>query len=148
MNQIRNILCDKIIAQIETWNGTNITKLKSISGGCIANSYQVHFSNGNKAFLKTNGGQDFTKEANGLKEIKKSRAIAVPDIYLAQSNIILIEWIPSTSATNNFFTTFGTQFANLHRFTSDNFGFYQDNYIGKTIQKNSYHQKWQDFYYQ
>ena len=80
----------------------------------------------------------FIKEANGLRELKKTNAIRVPEIIFEDSNILILEFLPVSPPTNRklFFEQFGRQFAQLHRHTSNHFGFYENNFIGSTVQKN------------
>jgi fructosamine-3-kinase len=78
----------------------------------------------------------FLKEANGLRELAKARAIRVPEVILAEKPFILLEYIESNRPTKNFFEEFGRKFAGIHQYCSNSFGFFEDNYIGSTDQKN------------
>jgi len=78
----------------------------------------------------------FYKEANGLKEIEKSNSIRVPAVKLVKDNFILMECIEGKFKLKNFFEDFGIEFAKMHKHTGSSFGFYENNYIGSTIQKN------------
>ncbi|WP_372370364.1 fructosamine kinase family protein [Candidatus Uabimicrobium sp. HlEnr_7] len=123
-------------------------KITRLNGGCIASSYRLDLENKQTIFIKTHSTQDFNKEANGLRELKKANSIAVPDILICRKNFLALEWIESGRKPKNFFKHFAEELAQLHRYTSDNFGFYEDNYIGSMTQENIYDTKnWQDFYY-
>lgn len=91
----------------------------------------------------------FIKEANGLRELKKANAIRVPNIIATNEELLILEMLPVSSPTNRkrFFEQFGRQFAQLHRHTSDQFGFTENNYIGSTSQINlPKMSSWKDFF--
>jgi len=125
-----------------------------ISGGCISDSSIIQTDSGEKYFLKINNHVPkdmFTKEANGLMEIAKSKSIRVPSVELVHDNFILMECIEGKSKSKNFFEDFGIQFAKMHKYEREYFGFYEDNYIGSTIQKNvldeAEKRDWTKFYF-
>ncbi|BBM81810.1 fructosamine kinase family protein [Candidatus Uabimicrobium amorphum] len=142
------MLPQHITVKVQDALKSRIVATTSVSGGCIAQSYRIDLQCGKKFFLKTHPSQDFAKEANGLNEIKKSGAIAVPEVILYEKNFLLLEWIESGHKPADFFKKFAMDFAQLHRYTNNHFGFYEDNYIGSMPQKNIYDtQSWSDFYH-
>jgi protein-ribulosamine 3-kinase len=111
----------------------------SVSGGCINDSKIITVKKGIKYFLKTNVNNPddmFVKEANGLRELAKAGVIRVPEVIYSDNDLILLEAIESGKRKNNFFEDFGRRFAQLHKYNSKDFGFYEDNYIGSTPQIN------------
>jgi fructosamine-3-kinase len=155
---------EKIKARIEAKLGSKIKGFSSLSGGCISDAYKITMSDGSNFFLKYNPSTSndmFLKEANGLKELAKTNAIRIPEVLSFAENYILLEYIPTGSknlpaaklwqAGKNFFEEFGRSFAEMHKFTSENFGFYEDNYIGSNPQKNIPDDKektnWVEFYF-
>jgi len=78
----------------------------------------------------------FRCEANGLKELSKAQCLRVPQVIAVEDDFLLLEYIPQGIRTNHFFKEFGQSLARLHRFQSDRFGFYEDNFIGATPQLN------------
>jgi len=96
-------------------------------------------------------GSMFRKEANGLNELGKAKAIRVPKVILCGDDFILMEFIEEGSRSKTFFKDFGINFARLHQFKGEYFGFYEDNFIGSTIQKNIPDEKeklnWIEFYF-
>lgn len=93
----------------------------------------------------------FLKEANGLIELKKAKAIKVPDVILAEKDFILMEFINSSSRSKSFFKDFGIKFSQMHKYSSPGFGFYEDNYIGANPQENipakDEEKDWIEFYF-
>jgi len=145
---------EKIKIIIEEKLGSKIKSLTSLSGGCISDAYKITTAVGSNYFLKYNPSTSkdmFIKEANGLKEISKANAIRIPDVLSFDEDYILLEYIPTGNKKKNFFEEFGQGFAQMHKFTSDSFGFYEDNYIGSNPQKNVPDEKekmdWVNFYF-
>ncbi|MCJ7554355.1 MAG: fructosamine kinase family protein [Ignavibacteriaceae bacterium] len=143
-----------LIKNIESIVNDKVTGSNSVSGGCISDSQILKCASGKKYFLKVNYSQPpdmFIKEANGLKELRKADAIRIPEVIWADSNFILLECIDGSSRTKYFFEDFGRKFAELHKYKSDKFGFYEDNYIGSTPQMNhsdkSEESDWIEFYF-
>ena len=125
--------------------------LSPLSGGSIATSYRVELENNQSLFVKVSPQHPdmFIKEANGLCELRKANALRVPKIILANEEILILEFLPVSSPTNRkyFFEQFGKQFAQLHRLTSYQFGFDENNFIGSTVQKNLPRMSsWKDFF--
>jgi fructosamine-3-kinase len=130
---------EKIKKKIEEVLESNITSFTSLSGGCISNAYKITSGDNSSYFLKYNpsiSDDMFIKEANGLNELAKANAIRVPQVLHFDNELILLELIQSGSKKKNFFEEFGRQFAEMHKFRSESFGFYEDNFIGSNPQKN------------
>ena len=126
MSLIESILNEKVISST------------AVGGGCIADSRKIITESGREFFLKSGnkGNPMFRCEANGLKELAKVQCIRVPQIVAVENDWLLLEYIPQGIRSKHFFEEFGRSFARLHRFQSDKFGFYEDNYIGATPQLN------------
>ena len=121
-------------------------------GGCICHSEILTLQSGKKIFLKTHhDSRDmFAKEANGLKELARAQALGVPRVYFAGEDFLLLEAIMGKGQTDEaFFQDFGLRLAKMHRFTSTQFGFHEDNYIGRNPQINRPTPgDWGKFYYE
>ncbi len=57
-----------------------------------------------------------------------------------------MEHIEAKSPNSKDLELFGNQLAQLHKVTSDEFGFEENNFIGSLHQSNKTHTKWNDFY--
>lgn len=119
--------------------GKSITNYRTESGGCINQAFVLEFKDHSFAFCKTGSSAPdmYEKEARGLKEIKDSKAIRVPEVICAHKNFLLLEFIPQQSAGSNTLTDLGHAIAKMHKHSSDHFGFNEDNFIGSTPQKNT-----------
>lgn len=110
---------------------------------------KVVYDDGSIDLLKVNDDTPpdmFMKEAHGLEELKKAKAIRVPEVFMFEENFILTEFISEAARCKDFYAEFGRSFALLHKYTSDKPGFYEDNYIGSSVQVNSYRDSWKDFF--
>jgi fructosamine-3-kinase len=148
------VLRNKIKKIIEKELNSKIINSQSLSGGCISNAYQIKTEAGKIYFLKYNstGNNDmFIKEAHGLQELKKAGVIKIPDVICYAKDYILLEHIISGNKQKNFSVDFGRKFASLHKFTSELYGFYEDNYIGSNpqlnISKENEKHNWTKFYF-
>lgn len=141
-------------SKVEDFLDEKIKISNSVSGGCIADSRILQTESGKQYFLKTHSGAPgmFPKEGNSLKELAKSECIRVPKVILAEEDFLLIEYIKEGSRGTNFFKDFGASFALMHKYTTESFGFFEDNYIGATPQFNiaqgSEKTNWAEFYFQ
>lgn len=130
---------EKIKNRIEEKLGKKIKSFTSLSGGCISDAYKVTAEDGSEYFLKYDSStlsDMFIKEANGLNELAKAGAIKVPEVLSFDNDYILLEYISGGYKKKNFYEEFGRSFALLHKFQSEYFGFYEDNYIGSNPQIN------------
>jgi protein-ribulosamine 3-kinase len=126
-NKIESIVKEKIISEA------------SVSGGCINDARILTTESQSKYFVKINNQHPadmFNKEANGLNEIACSSTIRVPKVIFVNDDFILIEAIFSGKRSQNFSQEFGFNFAKMHKYYGSGFGFYEDNYIGSTLQLN------------
>ena len=130
---------EKIKARIEEKLDNKIKSMSSLSGGCISDAYKLTTIEGSNYLLKYYPGISddmFEKEANGLRELAKPNAIRIPEVLSVDKDYILLEFISSGSKKKNFFEDFGRKFAEMHKYSADEFGFYEDNYIGSNPQIN------------
>lgn len=112
----------------------------------------VRTVSGNEYFLKSGIESDIYRcEANGLKELALSQSIRVAGVVSIGRDYILTEYIRRGVASEDFFIRFGRELACMHRFLSEYFGFYENNFIGNNVQVNIAGEKartdWAEFYY-
>lgn len=139
---------DKIINDIEERTSLKVINIGNATGGCIADSFYIDLSDKQRYFVK--GGLNdpliFIKEGNGLKELAKS-GINVPEVIHSCEDYILMSYIPSGLKPEDFFQSFGRSLARMHKYKSDKYGFYEDNYIGNNPQINGMSGSWLEFYF-
>lgn len=144
---------------------TRVLGRRSVAGGDINRAYQLSLSGGRTAFLKTNtmgNAPFFTAEEHGLRALRSVGAIGVPSSLGAGVDtaggysFLLLEYLESAPRTANYWETFGRRLARLHRASCAQlllgadgraaYGFPEDNFIGASRQKNTWHTSWVEFY--
>ena len=140
MKKLEEILKEKVISS------------SSIGGGCIADSKKIKTESGKEYFVKSyfgTGNSILRNEANGLREIEKTGAIKIPHVVFYDDEILILEFINTGNRKKDFSEIFGRQFAEMHKFTSDKFGFYENNFIGSNPQINlPQKNNWFEFYWE
>jgi protein-ribulosamine 3-kinase len=143
----------EIIEFLQEKYGYKANGFSPASGGCINHGGKLKTGAGN-FFLKWNDAitypQMFETEVLGLRLLASAEAVHVPEVIghgqTASYQFILLEYISSGSRSNKFWTTLGTELANLHRVSATMFGLDYDNYIGSLRQYNSYKEDWINFF--
>jgi len=130
-------------------NNKEIVKVSIVGGGCISKTFKIELSDETNLFVKynTTNTDSFKKEANGLQELAKSNCIRIPKVIKVGNDFLILEFIETANKVVNQFD-FGVQLAKLHKQTSTKYGFYEDNYIGNSIQKNTFSNNWVEFFYE
>ena len=128
-----------------------ILDLLPVSGGCISEAWQVRTAE-ETVFVKLSTSLlpgMLAAEAEGLHELAKSGAIRVPEVIRLTEDFLVLEFIPTaTNPPTNFWSKLGRQLANLHAYYQKIHGFHQDNFIGRSPQKNHRTSNWKDFFWQ
>ena len=132
---------------------TFINNTTSVGGGSINEAFKISTNQG-PFFIKKNSAarlpQMFEKEALGIKLLCESKEIIVPEVIgfckIDDSVFLILNYIEPGIIGSSFWDDFGTQLANLHRHTADNFGLNHDNYIGSLHQINKQHSTWSEFF--
>lgn len=146
----------KLAAQIESYPASDVTvihKALPVSGGSINACYKLETDDG-PFFLKVNTQarfpELFEREANGLIHMSRSKGLLVPDVYLVEyledKTYLLGEYIEKGSPNDTSWEELGRGLAQMHKCSSDQFGFHEDNYIGSLHQYNDWHDNWCQFF--
>ena len=141
-------------SRLEKIFSEQIKTTSSISGGCVADSRKLQLESGKVYFLKQLSGSIsgvFDAEEHGLKELRKSGTVNVPEVVFKGPEFLLLEWIDAgLSKTRSSMEMLGSQFAELHKYHGTKFGFYEDNLLGASTQSNKPSKKgslnWAEFY--
>jgi len=128
-----------------------ILELFPVSGGCISEAWQVRTTE-ETVFVKLSKGLlpgMLSAEAQGLHELAKSGAIRVPEVIRLTEDFLVLEFIPTAiNPPSDFWSKLGRQLANLHAYSQKIPGFHQDNFIGRSTQKNHCTTNWKEFFWQ
>lgn len=139
--------------ELEAQTGLVIQKYQSVSGGDISDAYLLETETG-RYFLKTNPAKDalamFEVERAGLAALDQHPSIRIPKVLssyqLSDRAALLMEYIEAKRPNEANWRLFGRSLAELHRETQNQFGWTQDNFIGRLPQSNQAHRTWIDFY--
>ena len=128
-----------------------ILELFPVSGGCVSEALQVRTTE-ETVFVKLSKGLlpgMLSAEAQGLHELAKSGAIRVPEVIRLTEDFLILEFIPTAiNHPSDFWSKLGRQLANLHAYSQKIPGFHQDNFIGRSPQKNHCNGNWKEFFWQ
>ena len=143
-----------------TGAAARVTSSRAASGGCINDARVLDLDDGRRFFMKSNPAPlpgRFEREADGLIALAAARSIRVPHALGTGGGVetgdvipfIVMEAIDAGRPGPDFFERFGREFANLHRATNpgtQRYGFDADNYLGATLQPNSWSSDWCAFW--
>ena len=92
----------------------------------------------------------FAAEAEGLAELAAPGAIRVPGVIVYGQHedmaFVALEWLDFSRPTRATEALLGEQLAELHRTTSERYGWHRDNTIGLTPQHNTWTEDWVTFF--
>ena len=140
-----------------------------VQGGDINKSYGMALSNGEVLFMKSNEKNKvdfFLKEAHNLKAIADTKTIATPKVLGLGTDdgeevgysFLLLNFVELGNLDEHFWENFAETLAKMHKAETKDFipkesydkgllfGFYENNYIGRTKQDNSPKENWIDFF--
>lgn len=148
MNEQR---AEEIITSI-TGRRYNVMEVQQAHGGCISDAWHIKTLDDDfflKVTILSKKGFFYT-EVEGLKELSKCKSLSTPEVIgLHETDhecYILLEYLllePHNTASHK---KLGHGLAELHKITSDKFGFKESNYIGASPQINHRTDNWPDFY--
>ena len=128
---------------------------RSVGGGCINQTGRLTLTDGRTVFLKENSGQltgMFQREAEGLAALAAADGPRVPQplaYYCGdrdEGQFLLLEDLSSAPRQAHFWEEFGRALARMHGASAPRFGFHDDNYIGATVQPNTWEDGWTTFF--
>ena len=132
----------------------------SVGGGSINSSYHVSGTDGQEYFIKLNTASletMFQVEFDSLNELSQALSVNNNLMHVPQpvcfgiagsadnrKSYLVLEYLkikPSGDSKN-----FGQALAQMHKITTSQFGWYQNNIIGSTPQSNQKHNDWVNFW--
>ncbi len=131
----------------------HIESAAPVAGGDIHQAFHLQTQDGSY-FLKTNGSSSlglFQTEAHSLQAIAQSNSIRCPQVYgygiYNQQAWLLMEHLHFVHGGDD--CQRGKALAQMHKQINHDsmpFGWFEDNFIGHTLQKNQWHFQWLTFY--
>ncbi|ADE55882.1 Fructosamine/Ketosamine-3-kinase [Coraliomargarita akajimensis DSM 45221] len=127
-------------------------RIEGCSGGCIHRAYLLCGS-GRSYFVKLNQRKQlklFETEFASLQVLSRAGRIRVPEPirYGVQDDqaYLLLEDLHLAKPSGGDWHAMGQDLADLHAVSNERFGWHQDNYIGATVQFNTWHTSWAAFF--
>ncbi|TVQ50117.1 MAG: ketosamine-3-kinase [Saprospirales bacterium] len=105
-----------------------------------------------KVYTQNDGHNRMTAEEDGLKMLKQTNTVSIPEIYFAEKlysgALLIMKYVESSHPHRKSMSLLGTQLAQLHlSATKSCFGLNRHNYIGALDQCNKPYKKWSAFYF-
>lgn len=148
-------LVDALAEALHTGSIT-LERLESVSGGDINHAGVAETSVGD-FFVKWNAAAPpdlFAREFEALEVLRDSGSnLKIPEPITwegpdgaSSPGFLVMEYVPSAAKSTDWQERYGRGLAQLHRTTSQTFGFDHDNYCGTTPQPNEWANDWVAFY--
>jgi fructosamine-3-kinase len=143
--------------RVEAATGAQVVATRPVSGGSIADAYEVDLAGGGRAFLKTHATLApcaFQEEAQGLAWLREANAVRVPEVLAVgheRPGFLLLERIDvagrgaGKASGGRGDEAFGRGLAALHRSGAPSFGLSSPNHLATLPQDNSPSDDWAAF---
>ncbi|MEM6820953.1 MAG: fructosamine kinase family protein [Verrucomicrobiota bacterium] len=129
-----------------------VENIEPISGGCINEAIKISDSS-RTFFVKLNWADQldmFQAEEAGLREMADAGAVRVPQSICSgtanRKAFLVLEYIGLSSMNGKAEERLGCKLAEMHRTTSEHFGWWRNNTIGATPQINDPMETWPRFF--
>jgi protein-ribulosamine 3-kinase len=129
----------------------NIISHRPLSGGSINQVSCIGLDNGSEYFLKTQRGKiaknTFQIEHDSLLLLAQAKTLRVPRPLIFGKSFLVMEFISKGQKAADWQEQMGRQLALLHQSTQQlKYGFYCDNYLGTSLQINTWKDDWLSFW--
>ena len=129
-------------------------KVSAVSGGDSHAAHQLALGT-ERVFVKTNAARyadAFRSEAHALATIAASATVRVPQVLgMGCSDDVAwlaLSWLDLAPLGSVAARTLGEQLAALHQHGADAFGWHERNWIGGSVQTNSWTANWTEFWFE
>ncbi|MEO0422646.1 MAG: fructosamine kinase family protein [Pseudomonadota bacterium] len=123
-----------------------------VSGGCIHGTFRVRGDQG-WYFVKRNDADQLPvlrAGTQGLRALHDADVVRVPTPLrcgvAGEAAYLVMEWIDFGKLQKSGARQLGKSLAALHRQKCDRFGWHEPNYLGATVQRNSWCTDWVEFF--
>ena len=121
------------------------------TGGGINQCEILELDDGRRLFVKTHAGGTlqgmYAAEANALELLAAPGVIQTPKALAFDDNYLVLETFTEGRPADDWQEQMGRGLALLHRATrQDRFGFDSNNFLGTTLQENTWQSNWLEFF--
>jgi fructosamine-3-kinase len=108
--------------------GSGVRDGRSLGGQHGVDHYRLTLPDGRAAFAKlarqasATSSPGFEAEAAGLRWLGAAAAVPIPAVLAADQSVLIIDWVPEESASQQAATRFGADLARLHAAGAEQFG--------------------------
>ncbi|WP_326808034.1 fructosamine kinase family protein [Streptomyces sp. NBC_01775] len=105
--------------------GQAVRTARPVGGGSICDACQVGLADGTTVFAKALDSAPadfFAAEAAGLARLRATGAVAVPEVYAIERDVLVLEWVPPGSADPAQAERLGRDLAALHESPAPSWG--------------------------
>ena len=132
---------------IEAAVGQRPSQVGKLSGGCVGEVYKVELRDGTQLVAKVSESGGLAVESFMLGYLKIHSALPVPEVLHAADNLLLLEFIETSSGLNAGAESHAAELlAALHGVGAENFGFEGTTVIGGLPQPNPWTPRWREFF--
>ncbi|NNM25706.1 MAG: phosphotransferase, partial [Phycisphaerales bacterium] len=125
-------------------------RMTTLGGGCIHRVCAVTLDGGERVVAKCASANEhpmLREEQLGLERLAMTGCVRVPAVLgpppTAETPVLLLEFLPAAPATAAAWSRLGSDLARLHATPAGaRYGFEADNHLGRTPQKNDWHDDW------
>ena len=130
---------------------TKVSGMRPLSGGDVADSYEVELATGERVFAKTKRGappEFFITEAAGLAWLREAAAVPLPEVLAVSDDpaALVLEWIEPGARHHSTEADFGRSLAALHGTAGSCFGREDRRSTGSRGLPNEPAGSWAEFY--
>ena len=133
---------------IETIAGSRVKRVEPLAGGCVAEVFRVHLTDGRTIVAKS-GGPDGGLALEGwmLRRLAELSDLPVPAVLHVEDTLLLMDYIPAGGRLDDGAQAHAAELlAALHDIRGETFGFERDTLIGGLPQPNPPTGRWLDFF--
>lgn len=124
-----------------------------VGGGDINRAYRAELEGGSVVFVKAHDRAPegfFAREADGLDWLRAACPLRVPEVRAVvedgAASILVLDYIESSRPARDYDERLGEGLSELHRREEAQFGYADDNFIGRLHQEGGFGSAWPDYF--
>ena len=145
---------DELLCKVAVAVGAQASdlRIRPMAGGDTSPTFEVRDRGDGRWIVKTDtagGHHRFSAEAEGLDALRCTRTLRVPAVHALDpdNRFLVLEAIPTRPFDRDGWISLATGLASLHRWNAgDRYGWSSGNFIGPSVQHNSWGTSWVDFW--